>query len=236
MVSEARRAREGPMNYLAHSLPFVFRDDELAAWQVVGTALPDWLRAVDRGARLRPDVLDRAIVADSRHHALREGARRHHDDDVWFHAHDDFETLTALVAADARRSFPHLRTSALAHITVELLLDAALMERHPTLLDRFYAAIDVVDEGIVAHFARATTARPVPHAEIFVDRFRRARFLALYSTDDGLLSCLRGVWLRAGIGGIDDGFIDVVAAARPRVYDVAGRFFSTALPGSFAEP
>jgi hypothetical protein len=209
------------MNYLAHSLPFVFADDDLAAWHVAGTALPDWLRALDRAARLRPDVLERAPVDDPRHRALRDGARRHHDDDVWFHAHDQFEALTALVTQDARREFPHLRVSALAHVAVEMLLDAALMEAHPTLLERFYAAVAAVDDGVVAGFVRVTTARPVPHAEIFLDRFRRARFLAAYATDAGMLSCLRGVWLRAGLGGVDDGFVDVIARARPSVRALA---------------
>lgn len=203
------------MNYLAHSLPFIFADDELSVWRVAGTALPDWLRALDRAARLRPDVLERAPVDDPRHRALQDGARRHHDDDVWFHAHDDFETLTAVVTQDARQRFPHLRSSALAHVTVELLLDAALMETHPDLLERFYAAVHAVDETVVAGFVRRTTARPVPHAEVFLDRFRRARFIAAYATDAGVLSCLRGVWLRAGLGAVDDGFVDVIARARP---------------------
>ncbi len=209
------------MNYLAHSLPFVFDDDPLACWQVAGTALPDWLRALDRAARLRPDVLDRAVVDDPRHRALHEGARRHHDDDAWFHSHDEFEALTARATRDARERFPHLRTSALAHVTVELLLDAALMELHPSLLDRFYRAVATVEDGVIVDFARRTTARPMPHAEVFLDRFRRARFLALYATDTGVLSCLRGVWLRAGLGTIDDGFVDVVARMRPEVRTLA---------------
>lgn len=204
------------MNYLAHSLPFVFHDDALSCWRVAGTALPDWLRVIDKSARLRPDVLDRANVDDERHRALHEGARRHHDDDVRFHRHDAFEELTTELTAIVRARFPHLRASAVAHVLVEMLLDAALIDEHPDLLDRFYGAVAAVDDAVVAGFVRTTTGRPVPHAEVFLDRFRRARFLAEYVTDDGLHACLRGVWLRAGLGGIDDGVVDVIAAFRPR--------------------
>lgn len=209
------------MNYLAHSLPFVFTDDELACWRVAGTALPDWLRVIDKAARLRPDVLDRARIDDPRHDALAQGARRHHDDDAHFHRLDVFEDLTAEVTASLRARFPHLRASALAHVLVEMVLDAVLIEEHPALLDRFYAAVAAIDDGVVADFVRATTGRPVPHAEVFLDRFRRARFLADYVTDDGLHACLRGVWLRAGLGGVDDGVVEVIAAARPRVRALA---------------
>jgi hypothetical protein len=205
------------MNYLAHSLPFVFDDDALAPWRVAGTALPDWLRAVDRRARLRPDVLARAPVDDERHAALGLGARRHHDDDHRFHQADAFERATAELTVALRARAPGSRASALAHVLVELLVDAALLERHPTLLQRFYAAVDAIDDGVVADFVRTTTARPLPDVELFLGRFRRARFLAAYATDHGVLDCLRGVWLRAGIGDIDDGVVEVIAAARPQV-------------------
>ncbi len=51
------------MNHLAHAWPFV-RDagsvgvrGDVDAYAVCGTSLPDWLRHVDRRARLRPDLL-----------------------------------------------------------------------------------------------------------------------------------------------------------------------------------
>jgi hypothetical protein len=106
-------------------------------------------------------------------------------------------------------------------VLVEMVLDAVLIDEHPALLDRFYAAVAAIDDRVVADFVRTTTGRPVPHAEVFLDRFRRARFLADYVTDDGLHGCLRGVWLRAGLGGVDDGVVEVIAAARPRVRALA---------------
>jgi len=66
------------------------------------------------------------------------------------------------------------------------------------------------------------------NARSFLDRFKRARFLAAYATDAGLLSCLRGVWSRAGLGGIDEGVVDVIRRSRPRVTSLAGRFLERA--------
>lgn len=205
------------MNYLAHSLAAVFDDDDLAVWRVAGTSLPDWLRVIDKRARLRPEVLELANVDDDRHRALRDGAQRHHDDDLRFHTLDAFETENHAVTLELRARDPNCRASTLGHVMVELLLDAALMERHPTLLARYYAAVDAIDEGVVAAFVRSACARPVEHAEIFLDRFRRARFLGAYADDDGLLDCLRGVWKRAGLGAIDVAVRDVIRDARPRV-------------------
>lgn len=216
------------MNYLAHSLPFVFDDDDHAAWRVAGTSLPDWLRVIDKKARLRPDVLEGAPDDDPRFVALKAGAQQHHDDDLRFHSDDAFEALNHDVAAIARARFPHLRASTLAHVLVELLLDAALMQRHPHLLQRYYDVVASIDGDVLRAFVQRTTGRPVDNAPYFLDRFRRARFLGAYAHDDGMMQCLRGVWSRAGLGGIDDGFVDVVRDTRDRVSPLCDRFFGAA--------
>lgn len=220
------------MNYLAHSLPYVFDDDALAPWRVAGTSLPDWLRVIDKRARVRKEsllALSEDVVADGRAAALREGAVRHHDDDHAFHRDDDFEALSHHTTARVRARFPHLRASVLGHVLTEMLLDAALMARAPTLLDRYYAAVDAIDAGVVTRFVSHASGRPVSNVDVLLDRFRRARFLADYQDDDGLLACVRGVWVRAGLGGVDDGVIDVIAAVRVDVDVLAGRVWERAL-------
>lgn len=217
------------MNYLAHAVPFVFAvDDELAAWRVAGTSLPDWLRVIDKKARLRPDVLDRAaalFVGDNRKSALVEGARRHHDDDLRFHTLDEFEDLNHDVGAQLRARFPHSRASTMAHVMVEMLLDACLIADRPTLLDRYYDAVGAIDDAVLAEFVVGATGRAADNVPYLLDRFRRSRFLASYATDEGLLDCLRGVWSRAGLGGVDDGVIDVVRDTRAAVRPLARRLF-----------
>jgi hypothetical protein len=214
------------LNYLAHSLPFVDDDDVLGPWRVAGTSLPDWLRVVDRQARLRPAVLALAPRDDPRFVAMIEGAQRHHDDDLRFHSDDAFDALSHELAAEIRGRFPDQRASALGHVLVEMLVDAALMQQRPGLLDRFYAQVDVVDDDVVGRFVRAATGRPVDHAELFLQRFKKSRFLAYYATDPGLRDCLQGVWTRTGIGALPDGFVDVVGAARVRVLPLVQSFFA----------
>ena len=217
------------MNYLAHAVPYVFNDDDdFAAWRVAGTSLPDWLRVVDKRARLRPELLDRAalVVDGARERALLEGARRHHDDDVRFHTHDAFEQLNHDVTAQLRARFPQSRAHTMGHVMVEMLLDAALVDDRPDLVDRYYAAVDAIDADVLGGFIGVVVGRDVDHVAYFLDRFRRARFLDLYATDAGLLSCLRGVWARAGLGGVDDGVKDVIADARAAVRPLARAFFS----------
>ena len=212
------------MNYLAHSLPYVFDDDDLTPWRVAGTSLPDWLRVIDKRARLRPEVLASAPRIDPRCVAMIEGAARHHDDDLRFHADDAFDALSHDVAGVIRARFPGLRASALGHVLVEMSLDAALLHHRPALLERFYGHVDALDDAVVAAFVREATGRPIALAELFLQRFRSSRFLAHYQTDAGLLQCLRGVWQRSGIGPLPDGLVDVVADTRDRVGPLLTRF------------
>jgi hypothetical protein len=218
------------VNYLAHAAAFLAAadtpDDGLVAWRVAGTSLPDWLRVVDKRARLRPEVLDGVFVDDdARFAALRDGARRHHDDDLRFHADDAFDAVAADVAARLRALDPALRASTLGHVLVEMLLDATLMARRPALIDRYYEVLDGLDEAHIAAFARRATGRPLEHAEHLIDRFRRSRFLFAYRDDDGLLDCLVGVCRRAGLQPPPSSSRPVIAAARAGLLPLTTRFF-----------
>ena len=126
------------MNYLAHAV-FVLDDP----WKVAGTSLPDWLRAVDKRARVKPDALRALHLDDPRARSLRDGALQHHDDDHRFHTSAAFESLTdeAVHALRALSPDPRYRASALGHIAVEMLVDACVEERRPGVTARYYDAI-----------------------------------------------------------------------------------------------
>jgi len=217
------------MNYLAHALPFLHDDSDHADWRVAGTSLPDWLRAVDKKARLRPSVLDAvAVHDDDRFAALRDGAARHHDDDLHFHADAVFDQASSTLAARLRQLDNGLRASTIGHVLVEMLVDATLMETRPGLLQRYYAVVDGLDEAHVAAFARRATGRPLDHAEVLIDRFRRSRFLMAYQTDEGLLSCLVGVCRRAGLAPPPSSTTVLIAEARQEMMPLVSRFFGEA--------
>ena len=223
------------MNYLAHGLPFLAdvadHDDDHVGFRVAGTALPDWLRVVDKKARLRSEILDVVHVDDDvRFAALRDGARRHHEDDLRFHGDDAFDAVATSMAAQLRAHDGSLRASTLGHVLVEMLLDAALMQSRPGLLERYYDVLDAVDEARVAAFARRATGRPLEHAEHLIDRFRRVRFLAAYPSDDGLFDCLAGLCRRAGLQPPPSSSLSVIAAGRLQVEPLVERFFPSVLP------
>lgn len=214
------------MNYLAHAHAFLEFQHPQTGWQVAGTSLPDWLRVVDKKARLRPDVLDAVHIDDDvRFEALRDGARRHHDDDLRFHADHAFDVVASDLAARLRALDAGLRASTLGHVLVEMLLDATLMAARPGLIERYYDVIDDLDEAHIAAFARRATGRPLEHAEHLIDRFRRSRFLLAYQHDDGLLECLVGVCRRAGLQPPPPSSLTLIATARQELGPLTARFF-----------
>ncbi len=220
------------MNYLAHSLAFLGTSappsaspDALQWWRVAGTSLPDWLRVVDKHARLRPEVLAAVDATDERWAALRDGAQRHHDDDHAFHLDAAFDAHAADLAVALRALAPGLRASTLAHVLTEMLVDAALMQADATLLARYHDGLDALDVDVIAAFARAATKRPLPELPTLIDRFRRSRFLASYLDDDGLFDCLVGVCRRARLEPPPRATtVPLLAQARVDVVPLVARF------------
>lgn len=203
------------MNYLAHAVDVL--DDP---WMVAGTSLPDWLRAVDRKARVRPETLRTMNVVDGTQEArVKAGALKHHDDDLRFHTNDAFETLTHEAVHDIRALSPdpRLRASALGHIVIEMLLDAIVEERKPGSTARYYEAIETLDIDELARIVARFTGRDVPSLKTLFPRFVRARFLFAYATDDGVVDALEGVAWRTGMPPPPSGTAEVVRALRPRV-------------------
>lgn len=207
------------MNYLAHAIDVL--DDP---WALAGTSLPDWLRVVDKRARLRPALLrDLPLAGGTPSASVRDGVVRHHDDDARFHTNPTFEALShdAVHTIRALSPDPRLRASALGHIVVEMLLDACLAEARPGAIERYYDALHDIDDALLASCARAWTQSSLEHLPVLLDRFRRARFLFVYATDDGVIEALEGVCRRAGLAPPPGGTVDVVAALRPRVREAA---------------
>ena len=136
------------MNYLAHGFRFVDRP-----WFLAGTAVPDWLAACDRRARVRRERLP----ADD---ALADGMRQHLDDDDRFHRTEAFQRAESDLTELFRSTNTH-RCWFFGHICVELLLDGWLCERHPTLLHDYFEALSDVDPAeLVARVSPWLTRPP----------------------------------------------------------------------------
>ena len=68
--------------------------------------------------------------------------REHLHDDRWFHSNPAFDDVTGELTRRIRAAFPEhrrMRASFIAHILLEMLLDASLDQRGRVTFDAYYA-------------------------------------------------------------------------------------------------
>ncbi len=201
------------MNFLSHGLHFLDQP-----YLVAGTAVPDWLSAVDRKVRARSKHA--LPLLDSDDEATRQialGIIQHHRDDGWFHASRLFNETILQFAVELRDQLPGdegFRPSFVGHILVEVLIDSTLISRDPGLAAKYYAAIGAVSadkvQAVVNQIARSSTERLAP----VILRFAEARFLYDYLADDTLLMRLNQVMSRVGLPPLTSDLIPWLASAR----------------------
>jgi hypothetical protein len=201
------------MNYLAHG----FR--HLAdPWFVAGTALPDWLRVLDRRARVPVDTLAPHVgAADARLASLARGALRHLEDDRVFHSSAAFAAARREVADVLRGVLPEAdghRPSFVAHLVVEVQLDASLAAATPRLLDDYYAALaTLAPDDVEAAVLVLAPCSPDGVARI-VRRFVDERFLADYADPAATVRRLDRVVRGVGQPGLPADLASAMPAAR----------------------
>lgn len=193
------------VNYFAHGAPFVDRPYFLA-----GTAVPDWLGVADRSIRVPPRRIhawadaDDPIVA-----SIAQGILQHHDDDARFHVAQEFNR-SCFEFSQRIQGLPGFQVdhvaSLLAHVTIELLLDASLIESNPDRLNRYYQAMELVDGDQVAEAIGHMTGKRPASLSKMIAIFRRERFLEDYQSDDRLCFRLSQVFRRIGFSPIPDAF------------------------------
>ena len=186
------------MNYLAHG-----RESLDHPFLLAGTALPDWLRVLERRLKVSEDQVGRALESGEEDVvAMARGARRHHQDDRWFHRNAVFVELSARVTLLLREcvtAAPGYRPSFLAHLLVELLLDAGLQKRHPPLLECYYSSLGGLGSGRVVEVAEAILERALPGLERLFRAFCEQRFLEDYTQDERLVFRVDQVLARVGL-------------------------------------
>lgn len=204
------------MNYLAHG-----RDCLADPWQLAGTALPDWLRVLGRRPRVHAeDALPHDGSADPALRALAHGVLRHHREDAWFHTSEAFRDVGHDVAGLLRAVLPRdagHRPRFLGHLVLEVLLDAALAEKRPGLLDAYYHALDEVDPDRLAELATALAGADASRLGPLVRRFREARFLGEYASDEGVRHRLGQVLRRVRQPALPAAFLTALPPARQAV-------------------
>lgn len=213
------------MNYLAHALPHLHDP-----WLVAGTSLPDWLRFVRvrlQANRLliAPELL--SLPAHSPAARLRAGALHHHEDDRRFHADARFEALTTELARELRalEADPRFRASTIAHVLIEILVDAALLRSHPGSAERYYEALASLDAAELREAAQVLAGEELARLPLLQRRFLEARFLLAYRTDDGVLASMDAVLRRTGLPEAPAGTLACIEKARPSVETLTAALF-----------
>lgn len=223
------------MNYFAHGIRFLDRP-----WFLAGTALPDWLSVIDRRVRLRhKDVAQRADGSGSIDAELAAGARQHFEDDHWFHKTRAFAEATAHLATLFREFLgpgDNFRCGFLGHITCELLLDSLLIEQHPGLIDRYYAAFAQLDPVRLTQAVGALAGQPVDVAH-WLPLFCREQFLRDYDDSTRLAYRLNQVLRRVKLDPLPAGIEEPLSAGRSIVRSYAdgllpASHFAVSLPPS----
>jgi hypothetical protein len=223
------------MNYFAHGIRFLDRP-----WFLAGTALPDWLSVIDRRVRLRhKHVAQRADGSGSIDAELAAGARQHFEDDHWFHKTRAFAEATAHLARlfrDFLGPGDNFRCGFLGHIACELLLDSVLIERHPGLIDRYYATFAQLDAARLSEAVGALAGQPVDVAH-WLPLFCREQFLRDYADSVRLAYRLNQVLRRVKLDPLPAGIDEPLSAGRSIVRSYAdgllpASHFAVSLPPS----
>ena len=186
------------MNFLCHALPYLDRP-----LMVAGTAVPDWLSVVDRRVRARGKWAREHLESDDSD--LREvaaGIVQHHHDDRWFHGTRAFAETNLQLAVQLRDLLPGdagFRPSFVAHILVEMLLDALWIRDDASLAKRYYDLLRTVSAERVQRCVNRITGQPTERLADLIERFIEIRFLYDYLDQAKLLMRLNQVMRRVGL-------------------------------------
>ncbi len=207
------------MNYLAHGFRHVHDP-----WFVAGTALPDWLRMLDRRARVSAEAATAHLAdADPRVRSLSAGVVQHHQDDRRFHGSRAFAETRSAIADTIRPALPAIdghRPWFVAHLVLEVQLDASITAQSPKRLDDYYAALASLDAGEVEAAARVLgdgPGEPSVRLADLVQRFLRERFLFDYAEPLTTLRRLDRVVRSVRQPGLPEGLAAVLPITRELV-------------------
>lgn len=190
------------MNFLAHYViaTHFLSSTTLLPCYVVGNALPDLLPLADRHSRLRPATLALSPTATDEERALCAGALAHLSTDTAFHktaAFADAQYQAGALVQQSNFTAMRVRRFFLAHVLVELALDAVLLRREADLADAFYAAFTAAPLSDIVTWAEVTVGAPLPRLFGVLTRFAQSQYLRTYASDDGVTEGLSRVSVMA---------------------------------------
>ncbi|HLA86035.1 MAG TPA: hypothetical protein VJL29_14680 [Thermoguttaceae bacterium] len=204
------------MNYFAHAMHFLDRP-----YLAVASGVPDMLMVVDRDVRVRSKHVAAFVDHDDPVQAdVARGILQHFRDDLRFHGTRAFVELNLGLAAAIREALDGdagPRPRFLAHLLVEVLLDAALIAERPERLEAYYRALAVVDADAVQTALNQMAPRPSRHLAEMIRAVARERFLWDYLEDGTLMVRLNQVLRRVGLETVPPEFQSQLGSMRRQV-------------------
>jgi hypothetical protein len=202
------------VNFLSHGL-LVRRTGSDAV--LIGSALPDLAPLADRQLRMTPrriDLLDEIGDPD-----VARGCRHHRLVDRTFHHGRPFNEAQKQIEAVLPEGSLPLPRGLLAHVLVEIGIDAEVLRAYPEFANHTYPdGFDGYDWPSLFGRMREVCCAPTDALEGLVGRFDSGAFLRTYATDDGVLDRFHGMVVRLGRGGMTpetrDSLLPAVALAR----------------------
>ena len=202
------------MNFLSHGLLVRRRE---SADLLVGSALPDLAPLADRRLRLTPPRLER--LEQDGGAEVAAGCRHHHKVDRAFHYGEPFHRARRAVEGTIEGDDLPLWKSMLAHMLVEIGIDAEILRRYPDFARQTYPeAFDCYPWDDLMNRIEHACGAPADALADLVGRFDSGAFLLSYETDEGVLDRIDGMSLRLGrreLGSYGrDALVGAVAEAR----------------------
>jgi len=182
------------MNFLSH---FYFDRDNRDPERVIGIVLPDLVKNAKKEWSLRPEKQE-AFYDDDTLSNIFWGWKRHIEVDNYFHSSDFFcqhtQNIKNLISPILDSS--PVRPSFVAHIALELMLDALLLTESKVEAEDFYSLLSEVDRDALECFLELNSVYDTDKFFKFLDEFIEASYLNSYREAKNIMYALNRICMR----------------------------------------
>lgn len=183
------------MNFLSH---FYFDRHTTDPDRVIGVVLPDLVKNAKKEWSFRPEKQETALLQNTSLRSIFTGWKRHIEVDKHFHSSDFFCQHTQRIKnliAPILVSSP-VRPSFVAHISLELMLDALLLTNSKVEAEPFYARIAEASRPALNNFLELNKVDDTSPFFSFLDEFIKASYLNSYREAENIMYALSRICMR----------------------------------------
>lgn len=177
------------MNYLSH---YYFDKDSNSPELILGGLLPDLVRGFQQKGVHKPSAFAESLNLEPGTAAILRGWQRHKAIDKYFHASSFFVQQTEELKQEL---LPYFKDSGtwtffLAHILLEISLDALLIKTGRVDAGKLYAELEKADPLVIIRFFRLSGSDNAESFQKYLDNFIHLAYLHAYKKDEGIIYAL----------------------------------------------